>query len=62
LTSCCPIVAIHVPFNEHHVLLIVIKSTRPGCIHPPTNGAEIKQVGVDETDERPKTDRKDNRS
>jgi hypothetical protein len=53
----------HVPFNEHDVLLIVIKSTRPGCIHTPTNGAEIKQVGNDEGDERPRTDRrKDNRS
>ncbi len=62
MTSCCPTVAMHVPFNEHHVLLIVIKSTRPGCIHTPTKGAEIKQVGSDEADERPKTDRKDNRS
>ena len=59
-----PDVPRHVPFDEYHVSLIVITSTRPGCIHWPTNGAEIEQVGTDEADERPKTDKNtvDNRS
>ena len=56
LTVCCPTPDRHVPLNEHHVLLIVIKSTRPGCIHSPTNGADIKQVGDERIDERPKTE------
>jgi hypothetical protein len=46
-TSCCPLR--HVPFNENHVVLIVIKSVRPDCIHIPLNDVEIEQVD----DERP---------
>jgi hypothetical protein len=42
----------HVPFEENHVLLIVIKSARPGCIHTPLNDSEIEQGD----DERPRID------
>lgn len=38
----------HVPFDEKHVLLIVITSVKPGWIHCPMNEVEIEQ-----DDERP---------
>ena len=38
---------------------MVIESTRPGCIHRPTNGAEIEQVGNDVADERPRTEERE---